>query len=509
MNRLRDLIYRLRSGESERQIAHDVGLCRTTVRKYRDLAEAHGFLQPDRPLLDEEALAAALGPGPQPPHLVSTVEPYREIVQRLLDQQVEMTAIYQRLHEDHGYPGSYSAIRRFVHQLAPKLPDAVVRVHTAPGEELQVDFGSVGPLFDPGAGHPRTAYVFVATLCFSRHQYAELVFDQKVPTWIALHRRAFESFGGVPVRVVPDNLKAAVIQCLVYDPVLGEAYRRMGLHYGFLISPTLPGMPQHKGKVENGVHYVQRNFMAGQEFVDLLVANQRLKVWVKEVAGTRTHGTTHQPPLQLFQDYERAALQPLAPEPFTLCEIKPVTVHPDCHVQIAGSYYSVPYRYVRQVLEAYISERVVEVYHGQQLVATHVRSSRPGEWHTRLDDYPPDKAEYLKRTPDHCRQLAARVGPATQQVVTNLLNERPLDRLRAVQAILRLQETVGPPRLEAACARALYFGEVSYRRIKGILNAALDRERLPEAVAPPAVQPAFVFARPASEFFTPTEEGTR
>jgi transposase len=194
MNCLRDLIYRLRSGESERQIAHDVGLCRMTVRKYRDLAEAHGFLQPDRPLLDEEALAAALGPGPQPPHLVSTVEPYREIVQRLLDQQVEMTAIYQRLHEDHGYPGSYSAIRRFVHQLAPKLPDAVVRVHTAPGEELQVDFGSVGPLFDPGAGHPRTAYVFVATLCFSRHQYAELVFDQKVPTWIALHRRAFESF---------------------------------------------------------------------------------------------------------------------------------------------------------------------------------------------------------------------------------------------------------------------------------------------------------------------------
>ena len=509
MNHWRDLIYRLRSGDSERRIAKDLGLSRTTVHKYRALAEPHGFLQVDQPMPDEARLEAVLGAGPQPPHLVSTVQPYQETVQRLLDQQVEMTAIYQRLHDNHGYRGSYSAIRRFVHHLQPNQPEAVVRMHTAPGEELQVDFGSVGPLFDPAVGHPRLAYVFVATLCFSRHQYAELVFDQKIPTWIALHRRAFEKFGGVPARVVPDNLKAAVIQVLVHDPVLGEAYRRLALHYGFLISPTLPGMAQHKGKVENGVHYVKRNFMAGQEFVDILVANQRLQIWVQEVAGTRDHGTTHQAPLQLFNDYERAALQPLPPDPFTLCEVKPVVVHPDCHVQIAGSYYSAPYRYIGRTLEAYISERVVELYQGQDLIATHVRSARPGEWHTRLDDYPPEKAEYLKRTPDRCREVAGRVGPATRQVVENLLTERPLDRLRTVQAILRLQDAVGPHRLEAACARALFFGDVSYRRIKGILNAALDREPLPTVVPPLAVQQSFAFARPATEFFVAEPEKTQ
>lgn len=507
MNQLRDLIHRLRSGESERRIAKDLGISRTTVHKYRELAQDHGYLQADSPEPEDETLRATLGPGPQPPHPVSTVEPFQEIVQRLLDQQVEMTAIYQRLRDDYGYPGSYSAVRRFVHRLYPSQPEAVVRVHTAPGEEMQVDFGSVGQLYDPGAGCPRHAWVFVATLSFSRHQYAELVFDQKVPTWIALHRRALESFGGVPARVVPDNLKPAVIKLLVQDAVLGEAYRRMALHYGFLISPTLPAMPRHKGKVENGVHYVQRNFMAGQEFVDIVVANQRLQVWVREVAGTRVHGTTRRAPLQLFNDYERAALQPLPLHPFTLCAVKPVTVHPDCHVQIAGSYYSVPYLYIGQTLEAYISERVVELYHGQQLVATHVRSQRPGQWQTRLEDYPPDKAEYLKRTPEYCRRLAARVGPETQQVIENLLGERPLDRLRAVQAILRLQETVGPRRLEAACARALYFGDVSYRRIKGILNAALDREPLPEVVPPLSAQP-FLFARSATEFFAPPQEVT-
>ncbi len=95
----------------------------------------------------------------------------------------------------------------------------------------------------------------------------------------------------------------------MHDPVLGEAYRRMALHYGFLISPTRPHTPRHKGKVENGVHYVQRNFMAGQEFADIQGANQHLKSWVREVAGVREHGTTHQAPLSLFKEVSRLCLQ--------------------------------------------------------------------------------------------------------------------------------------------------------------------------------------------------------
>jgi hypothetical protein len=382
-----------------------------------------------------------------------------------------------------------------------------VRVHTGPGEEMQVDFGYVGRLFDPVTGTLRAAYVFVATLCHSRHQYAEIVFDQKVSTWIGLHQRAFEFFGGVPERVVPDNLKAAVKKVLVLDAVLGEAYRRMAIHYGFLISPTAPGQPRHKGKVENGVHYVQRNFMAGQEFADGRVANQHLKVWVQEVAGTRRHGTTHQSPLHLFHSVEQAALQPLPETPFTLREIKPVKVHPDCHVVIAGSFYSVPYRYVRQTLDAHISERIVEIFHGLDLVATHPRCQQAGQWQTRLEDYPPHKADYLRRTPDHCRQQALRLGPATHQVIETLLNDRPLYRLRSAQAILRLEETVGPQRLEAACARAMYFGDIRYRHIKNILNAALDREPLPDTEIPnPPKQQIFAFARDTAEFFPPHEE---
>jgi len=505
MNYVRDLIHRLRAGESERRIARDLGISRPTVHKYHELARAHGFLQAGSALPDDAMLSSVLGEAPRPPRAASSVEPYGQTVQQLLEQQVEMTAIFQRLSDDYGYRGSYSAVRRYVHRVCPTEPGAVVRVHVAPGEEAQVDFGPVGRLFDPDSGRLRTAYVFVAILSYSRHQYAELVFDQKVRTWIGLHRRAFESWGGVPKRIVVDNLKAAVVQALVHDPVLGEAYRRMAQHYGFVISPTRPGTPQHKGKVENGIRYVQRNFMAGQQFADIHAANGRLRIWVHERAGTRQHGTTHQPPLVLFKEREQAALLPLPAEPFTLCEIKRVKVHPDCHTVIDGSFYSVPYRYIGQSLDAQVSERVVQLFHGQELVATHPRSQEAGQWHTRLEHYPADKAAYLERTPERCRQVAARLGAATSQVVATLLAERPLDRLRSVQAILRLEESVGGERLEAACARAVHFGDVRYRRIKEILNSAADREPLPGMISTLPTRP-FTFARCPEEFFAAPQE---
>jgi hypothetical protein len=248
--------------------------------------------------------------------------------------------------------------------------------------------------------------------------------------------------------------------------------------------------------------------MAGQTFVDSAVANVRLKLWVREVAGTRTHGTTRQAPLRLFRDYEQAVLLPLPATPFTLLQIKPVKVHPDCHVTVEGSYYSVPYPYIGHTLDAYVSEQMVELYEGIKLVATHVRCTAPGQWQTRLEDYPASKAAYLMQTPQYCRQLADQMGPATLKVVETLLTEKPLERLRAVQAILGLAQTVGRVRLEAACARALHYDDIRYRRIKQILNAALDRDPLPEALPPAQPPRLFTFARASQDFF-PAEAEVR
>lgn len=336
---------------------------------------------------------------PEPPKTPSSVKPYRELVLEFLADGVEMMTIFDRLATDHGYCGSYSSIRRFVHHLRPTLPQAVIRVHTAHGEEVQVDCGAAGRFLDPATDTLRPAYVFVMTLAFSRHQYAELVFDQTIATWIACHRRTFESFGGVPQRIVLDNLKAAVLVVALHDPVLGEAYRRFAKHYGVVVSPNRPQTPEHKGKVESGIRFIKRSFLAGQQFADIDEANRRLARWIRERAGTRDHGTTHQAPLALFRAEEQAALRPLPDTAFDLTETKQVKIHPDCHAVIAGSYYSVPDRYVGQTLDAFICERVVQFFAGTDLVATHPRAQTKGTWRTRNEHYPPDKAAFLDKTP--------------------------------------------------------------------------------------------------------------
>jgi hypothetical protein len=200
----------------------------------------------------------------------------------------------------------------------------------------------------------------------------------------------------------------------------------------------------------------------------------------------------------------------LPSQPFSLYEVRSVKVHADCHVTIEGSYYSVPYRYVGQSLEAYIYDRTVQIFDQQTLLTTHTRALGQGQYSTRLSHYPQTLSKYLRETPDWCRQRAAHVGPATGEVVGKLLGERPLDRLRAVQSILSLEKQVGRERLEAACARAVYFGDCRYRRIKEILNAALDREPLPSEEPARPIR-THAFARPAAEFFaaTPEEEGAK
>ena len=494
MNDINEVLVRVRRGQSDHGIAHDLHLSRVTVRKYREAfagLDAVGAEQRLRELGTRDR---------RPAQTISTVAPYRATVEQLLERGVEVTTILDRLRADHGYTGSYGSVLRFVQRLRPKTPEVTVRVQTAPGEEAQVDFGSAGKFVDPASGQLRVAYVFVMTLSYSRHQYAELVFDQRIPTWLGLHRRAFASFGGVPAKIVLDNLKAAVLQAALHDPVLSEAYRRFARHYDFLVSPARPRTPEHKGKVESGVHFVKRSFLAGQEFADLGVANLRLWEWIRERAGTREHGTTQRAPLALFET-ERPYLQPLPREPFELTEIRLATLHRDCHVAIDGSYYSAPFTSVGKRLEVYLFERVVQIFAGLDLLTTHIRAEAKGTWRTNPAHYPPEKAAYLEKTPRFCRELARSIGPSVFSVVDDLLADRPLDRLRSVQAILRLTETVGKTRLEAACRRALFFGEaVSYRRVKQILNAALDQQALPEPPARP-VQTAFAFTRGPEEFF--------
>ena len=489
---IQEIIRRLRAGQSDRAIHQELGVHRKTVQKYRQWAAAHKLLAGELPDLErlQQLLAATLPQAPPPRH-GSSVEPYREWVERLRQEGVEIKAIHARLQE-RGYEGHYQSVWRFVRRLEGSKSKATVRVERPPGEEAQVDFGYAGKMIDPTTEQLRRSWAFVMTLSYSRHQYVEFVFDQKVGTWLECHRHAFEFFGGVPQRVVIDNLKAAIIRACWDDPQVQQSYRECAEHYGFLISPNRPRTPQHKGKVEQGVHYVKRNFLGGREPTSITQANREVRAWCLATAGERLHGTTKEQPLARFER-EREHLQSLPHTPYDQGEWKRLKLHRDCHVIFQGAYYSAPFTHIGQQLRVRGGNKSVRIYTmDYQLLATHERAEQPGVRYTHPRHLPPEKLPGWLLNRDACREEAATIGPATQQVVNTLLDDTVLDRLPTVGRLLRLRTRFGDIRLEAACRRALRFDDPTYQTIKRILVEGLDTVSLVEPSPPRSTARAFV-----------------
>jgi len=408
---IRAMLIQIRRGASDRRISRTLNIHRQTVKSYRQWAETQGLLTGDLPAIEElQRLAKETLTSSPPPQNRSSVEPYRELVVQLRRQGVEIAAIRQRLKE-RGYQVGYAAVWRFVRRLEPTTPEATVRVETQPGEEAQVDFGYAGKMIDPDTGQLRKTWAFVMVLSWSRHQYVEFVFDQKVATWLLCHRHAFEYFDGAPQRVVIDNLKAGVIRTHWDDPQVQHAYGECAEHYGFLIAPNRPRTPQHKGKVEQGgVHYVKRNFLGGRTPTTVTQANADVRVWCETTAGLRIHGTTKEQPLLRFQEVEQAKLRPLPPDPYDMGVWKQVKLHRDCHIVFEGSFYSAPFRLIGQRLRVRGGIQQVRIYtQDYELVATHDRASQPGRRLTNPAHLPPEKlAAHLVAA-----ALAAGVGART------------------------------------------------------------------------------------------------
>jgi hypothetical protein len=366
--------------------------------------------------------------------------------------------------------------------------DVAIPVDTNPGHVGQVDFGSVGKLWDPVTNALRQAYVFVIVLAYSRHQFAKLVFNQKVETWLALHVEAFEFFGAVIATMVPDNLKAAVIRAAFdvrTEPVLNRSYRELARYYNFQVDPTPPYNPEKKGKVESGVGYIKHNFMAtiGEER-DVAVLNPRLTNWVLEVAGQRKHGTTHKRPLEVFHSIERAKMLPLPTlrwEPITW---RQPMLQRDCHALVEGARYSAPWRLIGKQLLARVGSKSVELYFENTRVATHDLRP-PGGRSTHDEHLPPERGEYRHRERSYWVERAQALGEEVELYVAEIFaSDDVLCQLTKVQAIIRHLDNFPIERARAACRRASFYGSYSYLAIKNILLEGLDLEPLPSRLVP-------------------------
>lgn len=472
MYQYRQVLVRMRQGDSDRDIARDGLMGRKKLGRVRAAAVEQSWLDADAALPDDEALAHIFGNAPPPVSCVSSLEPLRQVIAQWVQAGLQGTTIHAALQRNHGFEGSYSSVRRMVRKLAPAPIEATSRMDFSPAEAAQVDFGRGPDFVDVQTGEVIKSWFFVMTLAWSRHQYAEFVVDQTIETWLGCHRRAFEWFGGVVGRVIIDNPKCAITRASTTDPTVQRAYAECAEGYGFKISPCAPRDPKKKGIVESGVKYIKRAFVPLREFRSLTDANGQLRQWLLEVAGQRTHGTTREQPLKRFAT-EKPLLQALpvvAPE---ISRWAKVAVHRDAHVSFELALYSVPARLIGQKLWLRASLNTVQCFAEHELVATHVRTSA-GRRSTVRDHLPPDAQAFAMADPQYCLAQAARIGPHCRAVIEHLFADRVLDHLRSAQGVIRLEKKFGSGRLESACQRAMAFADPRYRTVKTILDKGLD-----------------------------------
>ncbi|MCP3065875.1 IS21 family transposase [Myxococcus sp. K38C18041901] len=397
----------------------------------------------------------------------SIVAPYVDLVQQRLEVGRNARAVYEELVDTQGYTGSYISVRRFVRTLRDSQgPEAKAVIHTAPGEEAQVDYGEGPMVRHPETGKYRRTRMFVMTLGYSRKSVRLLCWKSSSRTWAQLHEEAFRRLGGVARTVVLDNLREGVLAADVYEPALNPLFRDVLAHYGATALPARVRHPDRKGKVESAVGHAQRTPLKGLRFESLQAAQAYLDAWEARWADTRIHGTTKRQVAAMFSE-ECPKLLPLPVEPFRYYAFGERVVHLDGHVEVEGSYYSVPPGHIGRKLHVQWDSLHVRLLLPSSglLLREHTRTPR-GHHRTREEDRP----SHAPRTTLQLLERAARAGRSVATLCTEVHHREGETGTRRILGVLSLARKYGTAALDDACEVALEMDVPTYRFVRRYLE---------------------------------------
>jgi transposase len=485
------LLWHLRLGV--RQTARSCQTGHATVVEYRQRAEEAGLDWVQVKAMDEVSLERQLFP---PPATAATrpLPEWSEIHLELKKPGVTLQLLwdeYKAAHPEDGY--QYSRFCQLYRQWRGRLDLSMRQQHKA-GEKLFVDYcGQTVPITDPSTGETREAQIFVAVLGASNYTYAEATRSQQLPDWIGSHVRTFEFLEGVTGLLIPDNLKSGVEKPCRYEPDLNRTYQDLATHYSTAVIPARVRKPKDKAKVEVGVQIVERWILAclrHRQFFSLNELNEAIRELLERL-NNRPFRKLPGSRRSQFEALDRPALKPLPSASFEYADWAKARVGPDYHVEVDGHFYSVPYQLVRQELEVRFTVQTVEFLYRGQRVACHVRSYIRGQCTTSPEHQPAQHRHHAEWTPQKLVKWAHETGPATAEVVAEILISRPHPQqgFHSCLGLRKLARHYGPDRLEAACRRALAIRGLSYKSLCSILKNGLDRQALPAVAEPtPALE---------------------
>jgi hypothetical protein len=358
-------------------------------------------------------------------------------------------------------------LRVYVRRIRPPKLPVYLKLHFAPGECAQIDWGSFGTV---AVGNTRRRLsFFIIVLAYSRLMYVEFTVSQTMEHFLACHEHAFTAFGGVPTKIMVDNLKSAVLQRLAgVAPVFNARYADFARHYGFTIAPCNVARANEKGRVESGVGYVKKNFLRGLELTEFGAIQAAAEVWLDATANVRIHGETHQRPVDLFAQ-EQPNLQPLPKNRYDVACTTTARASSQFRITLDTNRYSVPAAYAHRRLTVKAYPDRVCIYFDAELIARHQRSY----WrHQDIEDHEHAKSLVAKRSRAREQRLMLRflaLSPDAQAYHDGLEQKR-LNARHHVRKILALAEVYPADSIARAIADGLAFEAFSAEYIANILE---------------------------------------
>jgi len=415
------------------------------------------------------------------------LDPYKPFITEVLDKHPKLraTRIFEMV-RTRGYLGGYNPVKRYVRTVRPAArAEAFLRLTTLPGEQAQVDWGHFGKI-QVGAA-TRSLSCFVLVLSWSRAMYARFTLDQTLETFLRGHALAFERLGGVPRRILYDNLKSVVIERVGEHIRFHPQILECAGHYHFAPVPCAPYRGNEKGKVERTIQYLRHGFFAARRFTTVDDLNQQLADWIERIAHARPvpGDATRRPVRDALAD-EAPRLLPLPANRFECDLVRPVASGKQPYVRFDRNDYSIPHDRIRQPLTLVASETHVRITDGIAELARHRRSYDAGvviEDPAHLEKLTAEKRRALElRRRDRLRGAC----PSAASFMDALAQRGEPIGVHAAQ-LARLLDDHGAAAVETAIAEALERGAVSAASVAHLLD---QRTRARKARPPiPVVLP--------------------
>ena len=403
----------------------------------------------------------------------SKVAVYDTEIKEKLKAGQNARSIYQDLYVQENYRGSYDSVKRYVRKLNKRDPKLYARIETLPGVEAQVDFGQGAPTLKNG--RYVKPWLFVMTLSHSRKSFEKVVWHQDVETFIRCHEEAFESFNGVTGTVLLDNLKSGVLKAHLYEPELNPLYEEYSKHAGFIPLPCRVATPQHKGKVESNVDYVQDNALGGKRFESIDAQNTHLQNWNNTWASTRIHGTTKRQVNAMFTE-EQPTLQAVPEKSFAYFQVGTRKVNAlDSHIEVKGAFYPIPPEYMGKQVNVHFNSAWVKVLFQGEVIQW-LDTTRKGSFHADRSCLPENKSMDQNAWQKKLLQQCDITGSGMRLWADEAIAVRGLLAYRAINGVLHLKKKYPVRDLNKACNLACERGSFSYHLIRNYLEEGIMRQ---------------------------------